>query len=257
MTPQERQLIDDLFDHLEKLENAPRDGEAEAAIAQGLRRAPHAVYALVQTVLIQDEALKRASARIEELEGNAPEQRPAGGFLDSMRDTVLGPSRSRGSVPEVQPNEQRGPIWNAGQQADPRMNADPRSSGSGGGGSFLGTAAAAAAGVIGGSMLMNSIRGLMGGGGHQGFGDTAFAGDNKSPWGGDKSNNDLARDAGINDIGKGDRDNDTRQNFAHENLDKNLDENSDENSDDAQFNGSDEDGDLDADDFDPDDSDFA
>ena len=29
MTPQERQLIDDLFDRLGKLENAPRDAEAK------------------------------------------------------------------------------------------------------------------------------------------------------------------------------------------------------------------------------------
>ena len=49
MTPQERQLVDDLFDRLARLEDAPRDPEALAAISDGLRRAPHAVYALVQT----------------------------------------------------------------------------------------------------------------------------------------------------------------------------------------------------------------
>ena len=71
----------------------------------------------------------------------------------------------------------------------------------GGGGSFLGTAAAAAAGMIGGSILMNSIRGLMGGH-QQGFGDTSSsANSNKSPWDSNSSDN-LARDAGINDIGK-------------------------------------------------------
>ena len=60
MTPQERQLVDDLFDRLSKMESAPRDPDATAAIAQGLRAAPNAVYALVQTVLVQDEALRRA-----------------------------------------------------------------------------------------------------------------------------------------------------------------------------------------------------
>ena len=68
MTPQERQLIDDLFDRLAKLENTPRDPEAMSAIMQGLRKAPNAVYALVQTALVQDEALKRANDRIQELE---------------------------------------------------------------------------------------------------------------------------------------------------------------------------------------------
>src|SRR3982074_2706032 len=102
MTPQERQLIDDLFDRLSKLENSPRDPDAQAAIAQGLRSAPNAVYALVQTALVQDEALKRAHNRIEELEaGSTAGQPQSGGFLDSMRETVLGQSPQRGSVPNV------------------------------------------------------------------------------------------------------------------------------------------------------------
>src|SRR5206468_2316172 len=68
MTPQERQLVDELFDRLAALENAPRDREAERAVIDGLDRAPHAPYALVQTALVQDEALKRADARIRDLE---------------------------------------------------------------------------------------------------------------------------------------------------------------------------------------------
>src|SRR5580700_7964517 len=83
MTPQERQLVDDLFDRLSRVEDAPRDPDAVAAMAEGLRKAPRAVYALVQTVLLQDEALKRANARIQELEqAHAPEQTQSGGFLD-------------------------------------------------------------------------------------------------------------------------------------------------------------------------------
>ena len=74
----------------------------------------------------------------------------------------------------------------------------------GGGGSFLGTAAAAAAGVVGGSLLLGSIRSMMGGGHQQAFGDTAgpsaAAAEARRPWS-DQSGGDLARDAGINDIG--------------------------------------------------------
>ena len=105
MTPQERQLVDDLFDRLAKVEGAPRDPDAAAAIQDGLRKAPNAVYVLVQTVLLQDEALKRAGARIQELEqAHAPEQTQSGGFLDSMRDTIFGKdSQPRGSVPNVPP----------------------------------------------------------------------------------------------------------------------------------------------------------
>ena len=126
MTPQERQLIDDLFDRLSKLENAPRDPDAVAAIAQGLRSAPNAVYALVQTVLVQDEALKQAHHRIEELEGGgAPQQQQSGSFLDSMRDAIFGQDHSHdgphGSVPNVPPRDMGSrdtgsrPVWNSGQ----------------------------------------------------------------------------------------------------------------------------------------------
>ena len=237
MTPQERQLIDALFDRLAKVESAPRDAEAMSAIMQGLRNAPNAVYPLVQTVLLQDEALRRAAARIQELEqGQTQDQGQAGGFLDSMRDKLFGQSNQpRGSVPNVPPPvpESR-PVWNSGQvlqqsqgqgpgQYDqgygqgygqgnyqggyggPGYGQGPYGSGPqspcGGGGSFLGTAAATAAGVIGGSLLMNSIRGMMGGGHHhQAFGDTTPAG-SVSPWGGDQANSSAARDLGVNDIG--------------------------------------------------------
>ena len=49
----------------------------------------------MQSVLVQDEALKRANARIEELEHAAGGQ-PApggGGFLDSMRNVLTGRER--------------------------------------------------------------------------------------------------------------------------------------------------------------------
>ena len=68
MTPQERQLVDELFDRLAAL------GECPARSAMPSARSPRAsrarrtrVYALVQTALVQDEALKRANARIAEL----------------------------------------------------------------------------------------------------------------------------------------------------------------------------------------------
>src|SRR3954468_5119996 len=226
MTPQERQLVDDLFDRLSKVDAAPRDPDAAAAIAQGLRRAPNATYALVQTVLLQDEALKRAHERIEALEaGGGSEQQQSGGFLDTMRDALFGQNQNqpRSSVPNVRPSEAPSrPVWNSGQvmpQAG-QYNQGSYNQGSynqapygqpyggqqspvGGGGSFLGTAAAAAAGVVGGSLLLGSIRSMMGGGHHQSFGDPAGLGggvEDRRP-SGDQSSSDLAKDAGINDIG--------------------------------------------------------
>jgi hypothetical protein len=236
MTPQERQLIDDLFDRLAKLETTPRDPEAMSAIMQGLRTAPNAVYALVQTTLVQDEALKRAHDRIQELEAATQAGQPnqSGGFLDSMRDAIFGQGQPQGSgqgsgsVPHVRAPDISGgrPVWNSGQvmqqsqapgqqyggqQYGQPAYGQPQGYGQpyggqqpafgGGGGSFLGTAAAAAAGVVGGSMLLGSIRSMMGGGGHQqSFADSSgLGGGNQKPWS-DQSGGDLARDAGINDI---------------------------------------------------------
>lgn len=280
MTPQERQLVDDLFDRLSKVEGGPRDPDALDAITQGQRKAPNALYALVQTVLLQDEALKRAHDRIQELErGGAPEQAPQGGFLDSMRDALFGgaqqgqaQSAPRGSVPNVRPSEPSRAAWNTGQvigqpqggygQQPGYGQGGPAQGGygqppmgqpapqAGGGGSFLGTAAAAAAGVVGGSLLLNSIRGMMGGNHQQGLTDAANAG-GKSPWGGDSnsSGGSLGDQAGLNDIGSSNRQG--AGNFDQAQADQrqaDYDQDQDQDQDD---------GDFDSMDMDSDDSDYA
>jgi hypothetical protein len=228
MTPQERQLVAELFDRLATLENSPRDPDADRAIAEGLARAPHAVYALVQTALVQDEALKRAHARIEELEGGQPEA-PRGGFLDNMRGAVLEREERHGSVPSVPPARPGGlgssGVWGTGagtpqtgpsnyvqppmgQSSMGQSSMGPPSMGpsgmgpspfGGGGGSFLGTAASAAAGVIGGAMLLGGIRSMFGhSAGSSAFGAGAGGG---APLGGSAGSSGLAREAGIDHIG--------------------------------------------------------
>jgi len=194
MTPQERQRVTELFDRLAQLETAPRDAEAERAMADGLARAPHAIYPLVQTVLVQDEALRRADARIRELSGQAEAAPESGGFLDSMRSVLMGGAKPT-SVPAVRPATGPDPRWNTGGAA--AQPAAPQAAAPSPGGSFLGTAAASAAGVIGGALLFNSISSMLSH--HSG---SAFAGEAPaaSPWS-DSSNSDLASDAGLNDIG--------------------------------------------------------
>src|SRR6187551_3340361 len=195
MTPQERQLVEDLFGRLAQLEKVPRDADAERVIAEGVRGAPNAIYPLVQTVLVQDEALKRADARIRELTGEEQEAPEQGGFLDSMRAAFSG-RPARGSVPSVRPAPDRGPP----EREDPRY-AGAAAPGTAPGGSFLGTAAASAAGVIGGAMLLNSISSMFG---HRGgSGGSAFASTpdaSSSPWDKSAADSSLARDAGIDGI---------------------------------------------------------
>jgi hypothetical protein len=272
MTPQERQMIDELFDRLSKLEGAPRDPDAVAAIADGLRKSPNALYALVQTVLVQDEALKRANSRIQELEAaGTPAQNQSGGFLDSMRESVFGQSQPRGSVPNVRPPETPSrPIWNSGQvmqqaqppgqysqapygaaQAPPQPYGAPQAPTGGGGGSFLGTAAAAAAGMVGGSLLLGGIRSMMGGS-HSGFGEASAFGDrglSQNPWT-DQSSSTLARDAGVNDIGSSaDRKDDNSRDglFDQASHDDHASNDDDNDRDDTDFDSDDFGGDNDSD----------
>lgn len=263
MTPQEQQLVAELFDRLAQLESTPRDPDAERLIAEGAKRAPHALYALVQTALIQDEALRRANTRIEDLQqqlqeqiGGQQPQQQQGSFLDTMRQAVFGHDAPHGSVPSV-----RAPQGSAGQSqaeyaaprsaqaypnqagvaASPPYTAGPGfggpgfggpgfAPGSGGsfGGSFLGTAASTAAGVIGGSLLLNSIRSMFDHrSGLAGSDPQAFAPrDQTSPWRSDASNSDLARQAGIDDIGKHDMAADQRddQSLTNTSDDPNLDD---------------------------------
>ncbi len=225
MTPQERDLVSDLFDRLAKLETAPRDPEAEQLIGSSLGKAPNALYALTQSVLVQDEALKQANARIRDLEGGdvSQDDNHPKGFLDSMRDALFGGGRDdrRGSVPSVRPGDQpagapqyrTGAPWGT-TQAPPQQYAPPQQQyapqqdyGRGGGSSFLGTAAAAAAGMIGGSLLLGGIRNALGGSNQGAFSGTFDQISNNpsnaasSPWNGSTDGGDLSRQAGLNDIG--------------------------------------------------------
>ena len=216
MTPEENQLVKELFARLIQLEGMPRDLEAERLIADGMKRAPNAAYALVQTTLVQDKALKSANARIENLEaqlgGAGQLHRRQGGFLDSTRDPFLGSKQPQASVPTARPRTAqfgsvgtpvaepqpgfRAPGDAGGTAAQPTFPAGPMF---GSRGSFLGTAAAAAAGAIGGGLLRSMI-------GHR----SGFVGSDPSAPGrhsqgsalreSNFGDNDPARQGGIDDI---------------------------------------------------------
>jgi uncharacterized protein len=210
MTPEEQQLVNELFARLVQLEGTPRDPEAERLIADGTKKAPNAAYALVQTTLVQDEALKRANARIEELQEQLADagqsQRRQGGFLNSMRDALLGSNGPQASEPTVRPRStQFGSAGTPGAEPQPGFSVARDAGGIaaqpnfpagptfGSGGSFLGTAAAAAAGVIGGGLLRSMF-------GHR----SGFTGSDRVASGGHSQDsagdNNLARQDGADDI---------------------------------------------------------
>ena len=163
MTPQERQRVAQLFERLAQLENSPRERDAEQLIAEGLRYAPNSPYAMVQTILIQEEALERANARIQELELQAegtPADPAGGGFLDSLRGAFGGNAGTpnRVSVPSAGGRPMGVP---PGFRSNAAAGNQPQQE-IGRGGGFLGQAASIAAGVVVGSMVADALRGQFG-----------------------------------------------------------------------------------------------
>ena len=233
MTPEERDLVTELFDRLATLEDAQRDPEAERIIKDGLRQAPNAAYALVQTVLVQDEALKRADARIRELEATAETAPPETSFLGSMRDSLFGRRAPRGAVPLVRSRE-AAPEMSRAWRATPAVSTEPAPAPVGQGGSFLGTAAAAAAGVVGGSLLLAGIRSMMGGHGSFGAIDSAAApsGGGSSLWGDGAAGGGSIQQA--DDIGRAPSASDDLSAGGQGLFDNNADD-ADENQDSADF----------------------
>ena len=171
---QDQQAIDGLFDRIEDVarNSQPRDSDAEVMIQQRLREFPPAPYYMAQTILVQEEALRQAQARIEQLEAS---QRPTGGFLGGLF----------GDEPGNRPVRTRGP-WDR-QQGD---FDEPRRQGGG----FLAGAAQTALGVTGGMLLGSAIAGMLTGGANA----QEYGGDAPADQGADQD-----VDAGGDDFGGG------------------------------------------------------
>jgi hypothetical protein len=166
MQSQERELISGLFGRLQQFESQPRDPEAEALIRDFVARQPASPYLFVQTVLVQEQALKAAQERIAELEAKAGAAPAAAGFLGSA--PKIGPwgSQTQAAAPQAAEPQAPAPSTRSPLQAA----VAPQS----GGGSFLRSAMTTAAGVAGGALLFEGIRSLMGS--HPGpFGSAAAA----------------------------------------------------------------------------------
>lgn len=161
MQSQERELIIGLFGRLQAFESQPRDSEAEALIRERVQAQPASSYLLVQTVLVQEQALKAAQARIAELEAKAAAQPAApASFLGGASSP--GPWGAPSSIPSTPAPLPMAPSTRSPLQA--AVSQQPA------GGGFLRTAMATAAGVAGGALLFEGIRSLMGG---SPFGQTA------------------------------------------------------------------------------------
>ncbi|RKS93013.1 hypothetical protein DEU37_0409 [Microbacterium sp. AG790] len=131
-------LIVDLADAVRGAAPLQKDEEAARLIDQLIGSQADALYFLVQTVLLQKEALAASGA--------AP---ASGGPVPDAPPAAAGPA----------PADAGRGRW-GGLFGSRRESGEPQPAAAGGGGSFLRTAAAGAAGVAGGVLLAQGISGL-------------------------------------------------------------------------------------------------
>lgn len=187
MNSDERQLITGLFDRMKSVGSQGRDRDAEQLIQDQVRQQPYAPYLLTQTVLVQDQALRAANDRIQQLEDTVRQHAPAagqsgegGGFLGGL-GRMFGGGAAASSVPQAgqaqqlgygqqqgyAPQQQGGPWGSQGyQQQAPQQPQGGGMFGTGGagGGGFMKGALGAAAGVAGGVLMADGIKNLFSGG---------------------------------------------------------------------------------------------
>jgi uncharacterized protein len=186
MNPQEREVIDGIFERLKQVENQPRDPEAEKYIAGLVARQPYAPYAMAQAMFIQEQALNQFKERVEALENElkqAKEPQNSSGFLSGLwgggRPAEAPPRTS--VPPSGAPMAQQGyaPQGYAPQapQPAPFPPQGPAGPLGGGGGGFLTGALTTAAGVAGGALLFQGLKGMFGGQHGSGFGNPSGFGD--------------------------------------------------------------------------------
>ena len=216
MTPQERQMLADLFERVRSTATGPRDPEAEGFIGDAVRAVPHAPYVLAQTTLVQQHALEAAAQRIAELEARVA-QTPAPppeetSFLGSLGKSLFGGGAAsappppagarssydasgyqRGAAPDPSVGYRQPPAY--GQPQPPAYGgqpayAPPPPSGPWGappatsaGGGFLHNAMTTAAGVAGGIAAVDLFQNLIGGRGGV-FGGSSLGGQSIAGLGG-------------------------------------------------------------------------
>ncbi len=182
MTPDERQMLADLFERIRSTATSARDSQAEAFINDSVRSQPYSPYVLAQTVLVQQQALEGAAKRIAELESHAQAPAQETSFLGSLGRSLFGgpqssqptPSQARpGSYDASSYQRSAGPSYAPQQpqqgypqqgQGYPQQAAGPWGApGAPAGGGFMSGALRTATGVAGGLLVGNALENMLGG----------------------------------------------------------------------------------------------
>lgn len=180
MTPQEAQIIKDVFARLKAMGPAPADAEAAGLVEAQLGADRSSGLALVQALVMTDrqcgqlaqenQALKQRLQTLE-AQGTQPQ---SGGLFGQPAPVVPQPGPwDRAPQPQAQPPmaPQPGP-WGGAQQSGP-WGAQPEPPQGGG---FWSSALRTGAGVAGGMFAFEALRSVFGGSHGGGFGGGGYGG---------------------------------------------------------------------------------
>ncbi|WAJ29761.1 DUF2076 domain-containing protein [Antarcticirhabdus aurantiaca] len=169
MNRDEQNLIQNLFGKLSEAERTapPREAEADRFIQESVARQPAAPYYMAQTIIIQEQALEAAQARIQALEAQASRPQSSGGFFGSLFGGGAAAPRQQPAAYGRQPGygqaaapQASGP-WNSGPQAGYGQQPGAMAAPGRGGGGFMAGAAQTAMGVAGGVVLGSMLSDMM------------------------------------------------------------------------------------------------
>ena len=170
MTPQERELITGLFERMRGFGAPAKDREAETLINHSVGANSNALYMLVQTTLIQEQALEAANNRLREAEEQVrtleeeQQRRPSG--PGSFLGGLFGGRRTTEPALRPPPPDSSQSPWSGRPSQDP-PTAPPAPGG------FMRSAMTTAAGVAGGMLAAGAIRDMLGGSAHANTANTA------------------------------------------------------------------------------------
>lgn len=182
-------MLNDLVRKIQQTQLPDKDAEAESFLRQNLGGNPDSLYILAQTVVVQNLALDRAKAQVQQLQQQLEDahahaiQSAAPPQHTSFLGSLLG---RRDPAPPPPPPPNYAPRAAAAPPPDyyppapayaPQYSAAPPPPPSGGS-SFLRSAATTAAGVAAGALAFEGVESLLHGFGHEGggFGGPSFGG---------------------------------------------------------------------------------
>ena len=146
MNPQEKAQLEQFLQQLNSTQAGAKDSDANALIAESVKKQPDASYLLVQRAMGLEMALQVAQKQMAEMQAQIDQTSKPSGFLSGIN------SWGRAAPAQAAPA-------NAMAAARPAAGAaQPSSWGSG----MLGAIATTAVGVVAGSMLYQGIQSMMG-----------------------------------------------------------------------------------------------